>query len=81
VTGAIEFLQKAKAICDSKPVSNGCKGCPLQSFCNNDIALMTDESDLVRKVMEYRINQSPTDDYQHSNGEPHAHRQSYNETP
>lgn len=52
MTGAIEFLQKAKAICQSQVM---CHKCPLYSECGNDFDEITDEADLVRKVMEYRL--------------------------
>lgn len=53
MTGAIEFLRKAKEICESVPLLH-CKECPLDSICG-EMANMTDEADLVRKVMDYRL--------------------------
>jgi hypothetical protein len=51
MTGAIEFLRKAKAICDSKQT---CYKCPLTDFCGG-LSELEDEADLVRKVMDYQI--------------------------
>lgn len=52
MTGAIEFLQKAKAICKTYP---WCSKCPFCGNCINDVENITDEADLVRKVMNYQI--------------------------
>ena len=52
MTGAIEFLRKAKAICKS---GISCKECRMQNFCLWRPEEITDEADLVRKVMEYRL--------------------------
>jgi hypothetical protein len=58
MTGAIEFLRKAKAICNSRDV--GCQAnkdigvCPVNKLCWDYISNV-DEADLVRKVMEYQI--------------------------
>ena len=54
MTGAIEFLQKAKAICVSiTNVTDPCEGCPINGLCiPEDIE---NEADLVRKAMEYRL--------------------------
>lgn len=51
MTGAIEFLRKAKAICESKQT---CHKCQISELCNmaEDIE---DEAELVRKVMGYQI--------------------------
>ena len=51
MTGAIEFLQKAKAICLNR---TSCGKCPLVNACNG-FGNITDEADLVRKVMNYRL--------------------------
>ena len=51
MTGAIEFLRKRNAICKSFKRCNG--DCPLDDFCSNESNV--DESDLVRKVMEYEV--------------------------
>lgn len=59
-TTAIEFLQKAKAICRSMPnVGNPCKDCPINDYCIP--ADVTDEADLVRKVMSYQIEEGSDD--------------------
>ena len=53
MTGAIEFLRKAKAICDSR---DSCVNCPVDDLCLCGIDNWDDdEADLVRKVMEYRL--------------------------
>lgn len=54
MTGAIEFLRKAKAICK---VSNNCVNpkCPVFDMCNNVPLIIEDESELVREVMDYQI--------------------------
>ena len=53
MTGAIEFLRKAKAICNSTT----CGKCPLDNdMCLKNVADIEDEAELVRKVMTYRIN-------------------------
>jgi hypothetical protein len=52
MTGAIEFLRKAKAICQSQVI---CFKCPLYSACGNDFGKLKNEADLVRKVMAYRL--------------------------
>ena len=50
--GAIEFLRKAKAICDSTI----CGKCPLDDgMCQKNVADIDDEADLVSKVMAYQI--------------------------
>ncbi|MBH1941660.1 hypothetical protein I5677_12225 [Mobilitalea sibirica] len=55
MTGAIEFLRKAKAICEIR----GCIGvkdkCPAYNLCHTSAGKITDEADLVRKVMDYRL--------------------------
>ena len=54
MTGAIEFLRKAKAICES--ITNGtnpCEDCPINGLCIPEN--IENEADLVRKVMEYRL--------------------------
>ena len=55
MTGAIEFLQKAKAICDNM---DACIKCPLGDFCMAEMNDLDDEADLVRKVMEYQIEEA-----------------------
>ena len=52
MTGAIEFLQKAKAICENE---GDCSTCPMGVLCITDISILNDEADLIRKVMEYRL--------------------------
>jgi hypothetical protein len=52
MTGAIEFLRKVKGICSK---SNGCKGCPVFGLCHIAPIQITDEADLVRKVMDYQM--------------------------
>lgn len=52
MVGAIEFLRKAKAICESTT----CGKCPLDNdICLKNVADIENEADLVRKVMEYRL--------------------------
>lgn len=51
MTGAIEFLRKAKAICNSKPT---CYKCQIKELCQG-ISELEDEADLVHKVMDYRL--------------------------
>lgn len=51
MTGAIEFLRKAKAICKSNPQ---CKNCELIKYCG-DFGSMPEASIVVRKVMDYQI--------------------------
>ena len=53
MTEAIEFLRKAKAICESVPIHH-CKECPLDDICG-EFGNMTDEADLVRKVVDYQV--------------------------
>jgi hypothetical protein len=52
MTGAIEFLRKAKAICKEQATCG--IDCPLDELCGCAHG-MTDEADLVRKVMDYRL--------------------------
>lgn len=52
MVGAIEFLRKAKAICNSV---SGCSECPAIEFCVGYIPDNVDETKLVRKVMDYQI--------------------------
>ena len=56
MTGAIEFLRKAKAICDGR--ENHCfnenGACVLYAYCAKG-KIVTDEADLVRKVMAYQL--------------------------
>jgi hypothetical protein len=62
--GVIEFLRKAKAICESRPSDNNktpCDGCPLHDFCLTDINGLTDEADLVGKVMGYQLQNDDID--------------------
>ena len=58
MTGAIEFLQKAKAINDSckHDETLTCGKCPIAHICG--AALDENEADLVRKVMNYQIEDS-----------------------
>jgi len=51
MTGAIEFLRKAKAICNDRPT---CYQCPIGEICRGMDAI-DDEAGLVRKVMDYQI--------------------------
>jgi hypothetical protein len=56
MTGAIEFLRKAKAICESRTT---CVKCPVDDMCLCGINNMDDgQADLVRKVMDYQIKES-----------------------
>jgi adenine-specific DNA glycosylase len=51
MTGAIEFLRKAKAICNN---THPCADeCPLNDWCHHEDDM--NEADLVRKVMAYQI--------------------------
>jgi adenine-specific DNA glycosylase len=53
MTGAIEFLRKAKAICSMYP---WCSQCPLNEDCNiSSLEDINDPSKLVSKVMDYQI--------------------------
>lgn len=52
MTGAIEFLRKAKAICNSDNIP--CSECPLTNMCG-DIGNIENPADLVRKVIDYRL--------------------------
>ena len=52
--GAIEFFQKAKAICENM---DACTKCPLGEFCMEEMNRLEDEADFVRKVMEYKTYQ------------------------
>ncbi len=52
MTGAIEFLTKAKAICKA---SERCKGCTVFPLCHKLFSDLSDEADLVRKVMAYQL--------------------------
>lgn len=55
MTGAIEFLRKAKAICDSRSEHCHINGiCPVYELCVKTVEGI-DEADLVRKVMDYQI--------------------------
>lgn len=56
MTGAINFLRKAKAIYNSCKYNESlkCPTCPIKSICGDGI-LFRDESDIVRKVMDYQI--------------------------
>ncbi len=52
MTGAIEFVTKAKAICESTT----CGKCPLDdNMCFKNVADIEDTADLVRKVMAYQL--------------------------
>ena len=52
MTGAIEFVTKAKAICESTT----CGKCPLDdNMCFKNVADIEDPADLVRKVMAYQL--------------------------
>jgi hypothetical protein len=51
MTGAIEFLRKAKAICESRKTCHNCEICEICGCPEN----FYDEADLVRKVMDYQI--------------------------
>ena len=53
MTGAIEFLTKAKAICESVPILH-CDECPLTSICG-DFSGKSNQAGLVRKVMAYQL--------------------------
>lgn len=53
MTGAIEFLRKAKAICNSIPVLH-CGECPINDICG-EFGNMKNEANIVRKVIEYRL--------------------------
>ena len=72
MVGAIEFLQKAKAICEYRQ-NNGMdcidaevgSSCPAYWLCNGNIGGY-DEADLVRKVMEYRLEGKDEDNQNHS---------------
>ena len=50
--GAIEFLRKAKAICESR---EECNDCPVFPICHHRIDCVGSESNLVSKVMSYKI--------------------------
>ena len=52
MVGAIEFLRKAKAICDEQEDCN--KECPIYEECGQPYCDIN-EADIVRKVMEYRL--------------------------
>lgn len=56
MTGAIEFLRKAKAICESRgekcPM---CTECPAYELCIGVAEDIENEADLVRKVMAYQL--------------------------
>ena len=52
MTGAIEFLRKAKAICKDR---DNCIKCPPGDFCMTDKSMIEEEADLVSKVMAYEI--------------------------
>lgn len=58
MVGAIEFLRKARAICETEDYN--CKTAfeIIDYLGGMDKALS--EADLVRKVMDYKITQSPT---------------------
>ena len=53
MTGAIEFLTKAKAICESVPILH-CDECPLTSICG-DFSGKSNQADIVRKGMAYQL--------------------------
>ena len=48
--GAIEFLRKAKAICESRPT---CYKCPISDLCGG-MSDIIDEAETVSKVMNYK---------------------------
>ena len=50
--GAIEFLRKAKAICENQ---EHCTNCPIFDFCLCDMDDIENEADLVHTVMDYEI--------------------------
>ena len=62
MTGAIEFLQKAKAIHEAcrDDATYKCGQCPVCCMCGTAV-LRRDEADLVRKVMAYEIKEEPDD--------------------
>jgi hypothetical protein len=65
MTGAIEFLRKAKAIICEYRQNNGMdcidaevgSGCPAYWLCNGNIG-GHEEAELVRKVMDYQIKEA-----------------------
>ncbi|MDF2907979.1 MAG: hypothetical protein K0R34_3300 [Herbinix sp.] len=56
MTGAIEFLRKAKVIHEAcrDDATIKCGTCPVSSMCGTAV-LKNDPADLVRKVMDYQI--------------------------
>jgi hypothetical protein len=54
MTGAIEFLRKAKLICEDRPT---CYKCPISDLCGG-MSDIIDEAETVSKVMAYRIKES-----------------------
>ena len=54
MTGAIEFLQKIKLICDSRGCTGAKGDCPAYKLCHTSTGEITDEADLVCKVMAYQ---------------------------
>ena len=53
MTGAIEFLRKAKAICESVPELR-CDECPMTEWCG-EMNNIKNPANIVRKVMAYQI--------------------------
>jgi hypothetical protein len=65
MTGAIEFLRKAKAIYKSCRYDEDlrCPKCPIKRICGESIIKDIDEpADLVRKVMDYQIKEGVVKD-------------------
>jgi hypothetical protein len=48
---ATEFLNKAKAICESKQT---CHKCPIDGLCHG-MSEIEDEAEIISKVMDYRL--------------------------
>jgi len=56
--GAIEFLRKAKVICNA---NEECMECVVFDLCHAMPMGLKCESELVRKVMDYEINKEPNE--------------------
>jgi hypothetical protein len=55
MTGAIEFLEKVKAIHNVECVGTHCNECTINNICAGSDGYEFNSADLVRKVMDYQI--------------------------
>ena len=64
MVGAVEFLRKAKAICNEHQDVDGfklCEICPAKLLCESNLNYVN-ESDLVANVMAYKLEEVARND-------------------